>query len=134
MIRLVRLCTGADGQSQVEVGHVALTLEGPVNQVSLKGGAEAIYFEETAAGSSLDWHNYPHRRYVIILAGTVEFETRLGRTFKVAPGEVLLAEDETGGGHRWRLVGDQPWRRVYIDVPRVEPEGGQFQGKPRAGA
>ncbi len=25
---------------------------------------------------------------------------------------MLLAEDTTGGGHRWRLVDEQPWRRV----------------------
>jgi hypothetical protein len=133
VIRLVRLYTGADGQSHVEDGYVALMPEGPVNRASRKDGAETIYFEETAAGSSLDWHNDPHRRYVVTLAGTVEFETRLGRTFEIAPGDVLLAEDETGGGHRWRLVGDQPWRRVYIDVPRIEPGGGRSQDESRAG-
>ncbi len=28
--------------------------------------------------------------------------------------DVLLAEDTAGGGHRWRLIDDQPWRRVYV--------------------
>jgi uncharacterized cupin superfamily protein len=48
--------------------------------------------------------------------GQVEFETRLGERFTVAPGDVVLAEDTTGGGHRWRLVDDQPWRRVYVPL------------------
>jgi hypothetical protein len=29
---------------------------------------------------------------------------------------VILAEDTTGGGHRWRLVDDEPWRRVYVEL------------------
>jgi hypothetical protein len=29
---------------------------------------------------------------------------------------VLLAEDTTGGGHRWRLVDANPWRRVYVTL------------------
>ena len=30
------------------------------------------------------------------------------------PGDILLAEDTAGGGHRWKLVDDHPWRRVYV--------------------
>ena len=77
-------------------------------------GAATVSFEESASGSSLSWHNAPERQYVITLSGTLEFETRLGERFTIAPGDVLLAEDTTGGGHRWRLVDDQPWRRVYV--------------------
>jgi hypothetical protein len=53
---------------------------------------------------------------VIILRGTLEFETRLGQKFTLAPGIVLLAEDTHGGGHKWRLTDDQPWRRVYVGL------------------
>jgi quercetin dioxygenase-like cupin family protein len=51
---------------------------------------------------------------VITLSGTLEFETRDGERFTLAPGDVLLADDTAGGGHRWRLIDDQPWRRVYV--------------------
>ena len=88
-----------------------------MSESSRNAAAESIHFAEFAAGSHLDWHNDPHRRYVITLSGTVEFEIRLGDIF-IGPGDILLAEDETGGGHRWRLLGDQPWRRVYVDIPR----------------
>ncbi len=71
-------------------------------------------FRGKPKGSSLSWHNAPERQYVITLSGTLEVETRVGERFTVAPGDVLLAEDTTGGGHRWRLVDDQPWRRVYV--------------------
>jgi len=26
----------------------------------------------------------------------------------------LLAEDTAGGGHRWKLIDNQPWRRAYV--------------------
>jgi hypothetical protein len=26
----------------------------------------------------------------------------------------LLAEDSTGTGHSWKLVGSAPWKRAYI--------------------
>jgi hypothetical protein len=28
--------------------------------------------------------------------------------------DVLLAEDNAGEGHKWRLIDDQPWRRAYV--------------------
>ena len=73
-------------------------------------------FEESAAGSRLSWHNAPERQYVITLSGSLEFEMRDGSRFTLAPGDVLLAEDITGGGHRWRLVDEHPWRRVYVGL------------------
>ena len=116
-IRLVRLFTGDDGESHFTIGTVPWTAAGAVNAISAKEAVAAISFEETAAGGSLDWHNAPCRQYVITLAGTLLFETRLGETFTLVPGDVLLAEDVTGGGHRWRLTGADPWRRVYVALP-----------------
>jgi quercetin dioxygenase-like cupin family protein len=55
-------------------------------------------------------------QYVITLSGTLEFTTRDGETFVLRPGEVLLAADTTGTGHRWRRVDDQPWRRLYVEL------------------
>jgi hypothetical protein len=116
-IRLLRLFTGEDGQSHFAVGEIEWhKLEG-ANAMSQSEPARGISFEETAAGSRLDWHNAPHRQYVITLSGRLEFETRTGARQVVEPGDVLLAEDTTGGGHRWRLVDDQPWRRVYVALP-----------------
>ncbi len=54
---------------------------------------------------------------MITLSGRLEFETRAGTTPVIGPGHSLLAEDTTGGGHRWRLIDDQPWRRAYVHGP-----------------
>ena len=51
---------------------------------------------------------------MITLSGTLEFETKSGATFTIHPGDVLLAQDNTGTGHRWKLIGEEPWRRAYV--------------------
>lgn len=118
MIRQVRLFTGDDGQSHVEETVVNSDAASPWND------ATRIRFEETAAGSSLEWHVAPQRQYVLTLTGTLEFTTRDGATFVLSPGDVLLAEDTAGGGHRWQLIDDQPWRRAYVTLPPPSPRGG----------
>ena len=68
----------------------------------------AIHFKETPAHASFDWHEAPEPQYVITLSGTLEFTTRDGETFVLRPGDVLVAEDSVGSGHKWRLIDDQP--------------------------
>ncbi len=109
MIRQVRLFTGEDGQSHVE--------ESVVDAATGWLAAAAVRFQQSPAGSRLDWHVAPRRQYVITLTGKLEFTTRDGAVFGLGPGDVLLAEDTAGGGHRWRLVDDQPWTRVYVQLP-----------------
>ena len=95
---------GPDNASHVIEGSVAQN--DPSDVVS-------IYFKESPAHSSL-WHDAPERQYVITLSGTLEFTTRDGETFVLRPGDVLLAADNVGSGHKWRLIDDQPWRRAYV--------------------
>ena len=108
MIPAYRIYTGPDGNSHVERGSI------PDAVID----AGKIEFKETPAHSVYDWHPDPEPRYVITLSGTLAFETRGGETFILRPGEVLVAEDDTGTGHRWRLIDDQPWRRAYVVFPK----------------
>lgn len=76
MIRCIHLFTGADGQSHVVYTTIPL---------GIVQAATAVHFEETAAGSALDWHTAPHVQYVITRSGTLEFPTRDGETFIFRP-------------------------------------------------
>src|SRR6202521_3450809 len=105
MIRAYRLYTGPEGDSHV--------VRGTVNEGALVD-VKTIHFKETAAHSSYDWHNDPIPQYVITLAGVLEFATVGGETFTIHPGDVLLAVDHTGSGHKWRLTNDEPWKRAYV--------------------
>lgn len=104
-VRAFKLYTGPDNASHV--------LEGTIDQMD-RTDVVAIHFKETAAHASYGWHTAPESQYVITLSGTLEFTTREGETFVVRPGDVLLAEDNIGIGHKWRLIDDQPWRRAYV--------------------
>ena len=117
MIRAYRLYTGTDGNSHVESGSV--------NGAKLVG-AKSVEFKETAAHSTFDWHNDPTPQYVITLSGVLEFATVGGETFTLRPGDVLVAEDHTGSGHKWRLINDEPWKRAYV----IFKEGANTQFMP----
>jgi quercetin dioxygenase-like cupin family protein len=105
MIRAYYLYTGEDGNSHVQIGSVAT---GPLVEV------ESIEFKESPPHSSYDWHNDPTPQYVITLTGILEFSTVGGEVFTIHPGELLLAVDHTGSGHKWHLVNDEPWKRAYV--------------------
>ena len=114
MIRCVRIWTGDDQNSHFEEGWIDL---GPGSHGDLLTNSILVTsasFKETAAGGTLAWHTAPVRQLVITLSGTLEFETRAGQRFRLAPGDILLAEDTVGGGHSWKLIDEQPWRRVYM--------------------
>lgn len=104
-MRAIKLSTGPDGASHVAHGTVVL---------DRLTAAASVQFQESPPLSALAWHDAPERQYVVTLAGTLEFTTRDGETFVVRPGDVLIAADTTGSGHRWRLIDDQPWRRCYV--------------------
>jgi len=120
-IRAFKLYTGSDKASHV--------LEGTVDEKA-RTDVIAIHFKETPAHSSYDWHPDPEPQYVITLSGTLEFTTPSGETFVLRPGDVLLAEDNVGTGHKWRLIDDQPWRRAYV----VLKPGAKDSFVPKSGA
>ena len=96
MIRCVRLWTGDDNNSHFVEGLIDLE-QGPHGDILTgKLPVTTVSFQETASG------------------GTLDFETRSGHHFILKPGDILLAEDTAGGGHRWKLTDHHPWRRVYV--------------------
>lgn len=125
MIRCVRLWTGPDDASHVQLGRIDMTRGRNDDLVSAVMSATHVTVEETAGGGSLAWHTAPVRQLVVTLAGTLNFTTRDGEHFTLRQGDVLLAEDTAGSGHQWQLEGSDPWRRMYVvladgaDVPFV---------------
>jgi len=112
MIKAYKIFTGGDGHSHV--------IEGSVLDNELTN-ARSISFRVTPPYSSYDWHPAPTIQYVITLSGTLEFTMNSGKTFIVKPGEILIAMDTTGTGHRWRIIDDQPWKRTYVTFDENQP-------------
>lgn len=125
MIRCVRMWTGEDGNSVFEEGTIEFKEGARGDHASLSLPVTHLSFQETTAGGSYDWHQDPEPRYVITLSGTLEFEMKNGATFIINPGDILLAQDNSGSGHKWRLISDEPWRRTYVVYQ--EPAGVSFK-------
>jgi len=111
--------TGDDGESHFEKLDLELIPHGDAVALSSLQPCDEVQFAETGSGGGYDWHNAPRRQYVITLSGTLRFENRLGDAQEIRPGDILLAEDCTGGGHKWKLIDENPWRRCYV---HLEPE------------
>jgi hypothetical protein len=105
MIKAYRLFTAPDGNAHVERGRLS---------TDVLVEAKSLQFKETAAHSSGSWRNDPVPQCVLTLAGILEVITRSGDTFTIYPGDVLLAVDNAGSGHEWRLINDEPWKRAYL--------------------
>ncbi|UYN93961.1 MAG: hypothetical protein KIT25_18185 [Enhydrobacter sp.] len=114
MIRCIRIWTGDDQQSHFEEGWITLGGGTRGDLLSGKIPAISVSMQETASGGTFDWHTAPVRQLVITLSGTLDFQTRAEQHFTLEPGVVLLAEDTSGGGHSWRLIDEEPWRRIYV--------------------
>ena len=115
MIRCVRMWTGSDGNSCFEEGILELKKGERGDFIGLPITVSELYFRETVTGGDFDWHLDPVPRFVITLSGVLEFEMKSGKTFQISPGDILLAQDDSGSGHRWKLIGDSPWIRAYVN-------------------
>lgn len=111
MIKAYKLYTGDDNHSYFETGFV---------DENIVSSARNIHFKETEAYASYDWHRAPQVQYVLTLRGTLEFTTSLGDTFILKAGEVLIATDISGHGHKWKLLDSDPWIRAYVVIEPSE--------------
>jgi hypothetical protein len=123
-MKVSRLYEGDDGQShwdEIEVSMGPQDGGNPNRSISTSHatfseliGAKAIQFITVPADSVSDWHNTPRRQFVVLLEGWVDLETGDGKKRHFDPGEVFVAEDLTGQGHR---SDTGPEGRTFMVVP-----------------
>lgn len=115
-VKVTRLYTGPDGESHFEDMELALTDSGAIGRLSALVPATGVIFRETGSDYDYDWHTAPQRQFVVMLEGEVEIEIGDGTRRRFGPGDILLAEDTTGRGHRSRTVDNQPRRSLFITL------------------
>jgi hypothetical protein len=115
-MKVVRIYTGADGESHFEDVAIAFPEQGRFGRISSLVPARGVLFREVDGDYDLDFHNAPRRQYVINLTGWVDIETGDGTTRRLGPGEILLAEDTTGRGHKSRSVRGEPRTCLFIPL------------------
>ena len=117
---VTRLYSGDDGQSHLQ--PIAPRMDEFVDDEGAFGRAtpwlscDRMTIRLTPRGYSHSWHNAPRRQYVVQLQGSLEVEVASGDTAVIWPGDVLLAEDMTGQGHKTRQKGDGPCMYAVVVV------------------
>lgn len=116
-MKITRLYTGPDNHSYFEELDIPLESKGPLGFFTEPIGAKAVFFREIPPGYEYPWHNVVCREYVVTLDGQAEIEVGSGEKRRFGRGDVLLAEDLTGNGHRTRAIGRKPWRQIFVTLP-----------------
>ncbi len=102
-MRITRVYADSDGESHFEDRDLSLE-KVSYGLSSQQLPASALVFRQTEAGASLDFHNPPRRQFILFLRGEADLEASDGSTRHLGPGDVLLAEDTAGLGHRLREI------------------------------
>ncbi len=114
-MRVTRVYTGADDESHFQDLDIPLEDLGAIGSLSKPMDATSILFRETGAGYDLGFHNAPRRQFVIMLSGgRVELEVASGEKRVLGAGDVLLAEDTTGHGHKSRALDPEPRVSIFV--------------------
>ena len=99
-LNLTRLYTGPDGKSHAE----PMSLDAAPNGV---GGIRVIESDATRVtlgacphGTMLDFHVANNRTILVALSGTLIVDLGDGEVYRLGPGQMALAEDRTGRGHK----------------------------------
>jgi quercetin dioxygenase-like cupin family protein len=112
---IIRIYAGSDGKSHFEEIAPKLEPRGDKSASAELIPGSGIVIRRFDADRSNPWHHAPGRFAVFTLSGAVDIEIGDGTVRRLAPGDILIAEDLTGQGHGTREVGPEP--RVSIFVP-----------------
>jgi hypothetical protein len=117
-VTATRLYTGADGLTHVE--QIQITFPPVAGARAMAEQSEPVkastaYIVRLAPGFFDGWHNADKRRYVIPISGRAEIEASGGQKISIEPGQIALAEDLTGKGHTFQVVGMEDWVAFFVD-------------------
>lgn len=120
-MELTQFITTPDGGSRFETIGIPLTLEregagGFVLRTSDPFESGAVTFVSLPADLDQDWHPAPARQFVQVLSGSVEVTTSDMATRRFDAGDLFIAGDTTGQGHRTRVI-DGPALVIFIPMP-----------------
>ncbi|HTV81258.1 MAG TPA: hypothetical protein VME18_01315 [Acidobacteriaceae bacterium] len=73
------------------------------------------YLMRGAPGMFETWHNANRKRYIVVISGEAEVTTTDGERARLVPGHLYLAEDLTGKGHTFRVLGTREWVALFVD-------------------
>ena len=118
-MRITRIYATPDGESHFEDIEIPLRDAGSIGALSEAIPTRKVHFRETGPDYDYGWHLAPQRQFILLLDGHIEIETSDGETRRFQGGDVLLAEDTTGKGHRTRTIDGRRRRSVFVALPEA---------------
>lgn len=115
-MKIHNIYADANGESHLREVDIDWANVAPTGKTSHPVGVSSVAFRVTDGNYDLDWHNAPRRQYIVNLEGSVEIITSDGQSRVIGPGEIILAEDTTGKGHRSRAVAKGARRSLIIPL------------------
>jgi len=115
-IKATRIYTGSDQKSHFEDFEIPLNDEGKIGFLSERKKASSVIFRETSGDYDYGWHNAPERQFVIVLKGSVEITVGDGTSKVFTDGQVFLAEDTEGQGHKSRAINNEPRKSIFVTL------------------
>ncbi len=116
MFKLTRIYSDPEGETHFEDIEVQLEDGGDIGFLSGKIPVKEVVFRKVKPSYDFDFHNAPQRQYIILLDGKIEIETSLGEKRIFNGGDILLAEDTNGKGHKTRNLEMKERRSVFITL------------------
>ncbi len=114
MFNVTKVYTDENGDSRFGEVEIPLKDSGDIGFLSDLIPVEGIVFREVLPTYDFDFHNAPHRQYIIFLDGKIQIETSLGEKRTFGAGEILLMEDTHGKGHKTRNLLEQKRKSIFI--------------------
>jgi hypothetical protein len=125
-VHMSRLYTGKDNESHYQDVYVPMNnFEDPTIPLDQQKGnfswsepadATGIIFGELYNDKQHEWQKVPRRQIVITIGGRVEWKCYDGSSREFGVGDILLAEDTTGRGHKRKLIGDEHHKVAMITL------------------
>ncbi len=116
MFTITRIYSDANGDSHFEEINIPLKDAGDIGFLSQKSLASGIIFREVKPAYDYHFHNAPQRQYIVLLDGGIEIETSLGEKRIFKTGDILLAEDTTGKGHKSKNIENRKRKSLFITL------------------
>ena len=113
---MVRVFAGDDGESHFEDVDIEVSPQGGIGRLSKLISGPGVVFREVDGDYDLDFHQAPRRQFVVNLRGGVDITVGSGETRRLQSGDILLAEDTSGRGHKSRAVDGRPRSCLFVPI------------------
>jgi hypothetical protein len=120
-MKIVRFASTSEGGSQfaevdIPIDNASTDAFGNTVHRSAMLPAQSTMVTEMPEGFYQDWHPASRRQLLFVLSGILEVETSDGEKQRCSSGDVFLADDVGGRGHRTRTIGG-PARVLFVHLP-----------------